>query len=106
MKSICNNVIWEMGGAPGCSQQKNERKKEMSRHPLEVQGAKSEKRFLQPRAEIFRPTPLSVAAVAVSTGGKTSQLLTIANHLYPIMDRIFLFSTSHKLDPAWTDLKD
>ena len=78
----------------------------MSRHPLEVQGAKNETRFLQPRAEIFRPTPTSVAAVAISTDGKTNQLLTITNHLYPIMDRIILFSSSHKLDPAWTDLKD
>ena len=78
----------------------------MSRHPLEVQGAKSEKRFLQPRAEIFRPTPTSIAFVAISTGGKTSQMLTVANVLYPIMDRIVLFSSSHKLDPAWTELKD
>ena len=78
----------------------------MSRHPLEVQGAKSEKRFLQPRAEIFRPAPLSVAMCSISTGGKTSQMLTVANHLFPIMDRIVLFSSSHKLDPAWTDLKE
>ena len=33
-------------------------------------------------------------------------MLTVANILYPIMDRIVLFSSSHKLDPAWTDLKD
>ena len=75
-------------------------------HPLAVTGARSEQRFLQPRHELFRPTPTSIAFCAVSTGGKTSQMLTVANHLYPIMDRIVLFSSSHKLDPAWTDLKD
>ena len=78
----------------------------MKEHPLAVKGARSEQRFLQPRHELFRPTPTSIAFVAISTGGKTSQMLTVANNLYPIMDRIVLFSSSHKLDPAWTELKD
>ena len=75
-------------------------------HPLAVKGARSEQRFLQPRHELFRPTPTSIAMCSISTGGKTSQMNTVANVLYPIMDRIVLFSSSHKLDPAWTDLKD
>ena len=33
-------------------------------------------------------------------------MIHIANLLFPVMDRVFLFSHSHKLDPSWTDLKE
>ena len=79
----------------------------MSRHPLEVQGAKSEKRYLQSRHQaVLGPLPTSIAFVGISTSGKSSQMIHIANLLFPVMDRVFLFSHSHRLDPAWTDLKD
>ena len=77
----------------------------MSRHPLEVKGAASEKRWAQPRDEIFSPLPTSIAFVAITTGGKTSQMLHVADRIFHQMDRIVIFSHSHRLDPAWHDLK-
>ena len=79
----------------------------MSRHPLEVQGAQSEKRYLQSRHQaVLGPLPTSIAFVGISTSGKSSQMIHIANLLFPVMDRVFLFSHSHRLDPSWTDLKE
>ena len=78
----------------------------MKPHPLEVKGAASEKRWLQSKHELFSPIPISIAFVAISTGGKSSQMLTVANALQPVMDRTVIFSHSHRLDPAYIDLKD
>ena len=75
-------------------------------HSLEVKGAVSENRWLQPRYELFRPCPLSMALVAISTGGKTSQMLTVTDAIFPVMDRIVIYSHSHRLDPAWQKLKE
>ena len=75
-------------------------------HSLEVKGAASEKRWQQSRHDLFQPVPISIAFVAISTGGKTSQMLTVANALLPIMERVVIFSHSHRLDPAYIDLKD
>ena len=58
--------------------------KEQPEHPLAVKGARSEQRYLQPRHERFRPVPTSIAFCAISTGRKTSQMLTVANILYPV----------------------
>ena len=77
----------------------------MPRNPYDVQGAVSENRWRQPAAELFGPVPCSVAHVAISTGGKTSQMLTIADALLPVMDRVVIFSHSHRLDPAFGSLK-
>ena len=74
-------------------------------HSLEVKGAASENRWAQPRAQLFQPTPTSIAFVAQTTGGKTSQMLTVANELFPIMDKTVIFSHSHRLDPAFGELK-
>ena len=82
----------------------NNHEKEM-KNPYEVRGAKSETRWKQPQAELFGPVPCSVAHVAISTGGKTSQMLTIADALFPVMDRVVIFSHSHRLDPAFGNLK-
>ncbi len=76
------------------------------RHPLEVKGAASEKRWLQSKHDLFSPVPTSIAFVAISTAGKTSQMLTVANALLPIMERLVIFSHSHRLDPAYIDLKE
>ncbi len=76
-----------------------------AKNPYEVQGAASENRWRQPAAELFGPVPCSVAHVAISTGGKTSQMLTIADALLPVMDRVVFFSHSHRLDPAFGSLK-
>ena len=78
----------------------------MPPHSLEVKGAKSETRNAQPRAELFQPVPTSIGFVAISTGGKTSQMLTVADALFPTMDRIVIFSHAHRLDPAWAELKE
>ncbi len=78
----------------------------MPKNPYEVQGAVSENRWRQPAAELFGPVPISVAHVAISTGGKTSQMLTIADALFNAMDRIVIFSHSFRLDPAWGELKE
>lgn len=43
---------------------------------------------------------MSIAFVAITTGGKTSQILMVANALFPIMERIIIFSHSHRLDNA------
>ena len=75
-------------------------------HPLEVKGAASEKRWLQSKHDLFSPIPISIAFVAINTGGKTSQMLTVANALMPVMERVVIFSHSHRLDPAYIDLKD
>ena len=80
-------------------------KKDMP-HPLDVKGAASEKRWQQSRHDLFQPVPISIAFVAISTGGKTSQMLTVANAILPIMERVVIFSHSHRLDPAYIDLKD
>ena len=32
-------------------------------------------------------------------------MLTVANELFPIMDKIVIFSHSHRLDPAFGELK-
>ena len=77
-----------------------------STHPLEVKGAASEKRWLQSKHELLRPVPISIAFVAISTGGKTSQMLTVAQSLLPIMERVVIFSHSHRLDPAYIELKE
>ena len=74
-------------------------------HSLEVKGAASETRWAQPRAKLFQPTPISVAFTAPTGVGKTSQMLTVANELFPIMDKIVIFSHSHRLDPAFGELK-
>ena len=52
-------------------------------HPLDVKGAASEKRWQQSRHDLFQPVPISIAFVAISTGGKTSQMLTVANAILP-----------------------
>ncbi len=65
-------------------------------HPLEVKGAASEKRWLQSKHGLFQPVPISIAFVAITTGGKTNQMLTVANALFPIMERIIRFS--HRLE--------
>lgn len=78
----------------------------MRAHPLEVKGAASEKRWLQSKHELFRPTPISIAFCAVTTGGKTSQMLTVVNALLPIMERVVIFSHSHRLDNAYAELKE
>ena len=73
-------------------------------HPLEVKGAASEKRWAQPSgaaAQLFSPLPTSIAFIAITTGGKTSQMLHVTNLLFNQMDRIVIFSHSHTLDPAW-----
>ena len=75
-------------------------------HPLDVKGAASEKRWQQSKHDLFQPVPISIAFVAISTGGKTSQMLTVANAILPIMERVVIFSHSHRLDPAYIDLKD
>ena len=75
------------------------------RHPLEVKGAASENRWAQPRDDIFSPLPTSIAFVAITTGGKTSQMLTVANEMFPVMDKVVIFSHSHRLDPAFGELK-
>ena len=75
-------------------------------HPLEVKGAASEKRWLQSKHDLSSPIPISIAFVAISTGGKTSQMLTVANALMPVMNRIIIFSHSHRLDSAYIELKD
>ena len=75
-------------------------------HPLDVKGAASEKRWQQSTHDLFQPVPISIAFVAISTGGKTSQMLTVANAILPIMERVVIFSHSHRLDPAYIDLKD
>ena len=75
-------------------------------HPLDVKGGASEKRWQQSRHGLFQSVPISIAFVAISTGGKTSQMLTVANALLPIMERVVIFSHSHRLDPAYIDLKD
>ena len=77
----------------------------MNQHPLEMVPSKSEKRYLQSRHEIFRPTPLSIAFCGISTSGKSSQMTTVANLLFPIMDNIVLISHTHREDPAWGPLK-
>ena len=80
----------------------------MNGHPLEVKGAASEKRWAQPSgaaAEIFAPLPTAIAFIAITTGGKTSQMLHVTNLLFNQFDRIVIFSHSHSLDPAWHDLK-
>ena len=77
----------------------------MNQHPLEIVPSKSEKRYLQSRHEIFRPTPLSIAFCGISTSGKSSQMTTVANLLFPIMDNIVLISHTHREDPAWGPLK-
>ena len=74
-------------------------------HSLEVKGAASENRWAQPKAELFQPTPISIAFVAQTTGGKTSQMLTVADQLFPIMDKVVIFSHSHRLDPSFQELK-
>ena len=66
---------------------------QMSKHPLEVKGAKSETRWAQPRDEIFSPLPTSIAFVAITTGGKTSQMLHVTDRLFNVMDRIVIFRT-------------
>ena len=78
---------------------------QMSKHPLEVKGAKSETRWAQPRDKIFSPLPTSIAFIAITTGGKTSQMLHVADRIFNQMDRVVIFSHSHRLDPAWHDLK-
>ena len=75
-------------------------------HSLEVKGAASETRWAQPRAALFQPVPTSIAFVAITTGGKTSQMLTVTDHLFDVMDRVVIFSHSHRLDPAWQSLKE
>ena len=80
----------------------------MSSHPLEVKGAASEKRWAQPAgaaAQLFAPLPTAIASIAATTGGKTSIMLHITNMIFNQMDRIVIFSHSHRLDPAWHDLK-
>ena len=77
----------------------------MNQHPLDIVPSKSEKRYLQSRHELFRPTPLSIAFCGISTSGKSSQMTTVANLLFPIMDNIVLISHTHREDPAWGDLK-
>ena len=77
----------------------------MSKHPLEVKGAKSETRWAQPRDELFSPLPTSIAMISITTGGKTSIMLHITDRIFNQMDRIVIFSHSHRLDPAWHDLK-
>ena len=70
-------------------------------HPLDVKGAASEKRWQQSKHDLFQPVPISIAFAAISTGGKTSQMLTVANAILPIMERVVIFSHSHRLvDPA------
>ena len=78
---------------------------QMSKHPLEVKGAKSETRWAQPRDELFSPLPTSIAMISITTGGKTSIMLHITDRIFNQMDRIVIFSHSHRLDPAWHDLK-
>ncbi len=75
-------------------------------HPLDVKGAASEKRWQQSKHGLFQPVPITIAFVAISTGGKTSQMLTVANAILPIMERVVIFSHSHRLDPAYIDLTD
>ena len=63
----------QMSGQPGAS------------HPLAVKGAASEKRWAQPSgaaAQLFSPLPTSIAFIAITTGGKTSQMLTVTNLLF------------------------
>ena len=75
-------------------------------HPLQVKGAASEKRWQQSQHELFRPLPMSIAFVGISTSGKSSQMLTVANILMPVMERIIIFSHSHRLDTAYLDIKE
>ena len=80
-----------------------------ARNPYDVQGAASENRWRQPAAELFGPTPCSVAHVAISTGGKTSQMLCIADSLLPVMDRVVIFhiltASIQRLEPSSTKSK-
>ena len=80
--------------------------KGQGKHPLEIKPSASEKRNRQSKYEIFNPIPVSIAFVAATSQGKSSQMTTVANLLQPVMERTILISHSHKFDPAWQELKD
>ena len=78
----------------------------MKQHPLEVKGAESEKRYKQSKYELFRPSPFSIAIAGISTSGKSSIAIHIANVTFPVFEHIILVSKTHRLDVSWNQLKE
>ena len=112
-KSTCKSSLSATGKAPGLLPRRIDKTKPalneikgQGKHPLEIRPSASEKRNRQSKYEIFNPIPVSIAFVAATSQGKSSQMTTVANLLQPVMERTILISHSHKFDPAWQELKD
>ena len=76
------------------------------RHPLEVQPLSSEKRFKQPKHEIFAPLPCKAYYVAPSSGGKSSAAIQAINSLWDCWDKVVIFAATVEVDSAFDALKE
>ena len=73
----------------------------LPRHPLEVQPLSSEKRFKQPKHDVFAPLPIKAYFCAPSSGGKSSAAIQAINALWDCWDKVVVFAATVEVDPAF-----